>query len=227
MNCRLKLKVILASVFIASATGVSAQWQVGIKSGVSITSTDRSQSGRVDETYSSRAGWRAEAMAEYAFNEWFGLGVGINLMERSHRMDRNIRYLDPVYTISHNTYMMIPVTTDFSFGGSRLRGHMYAGCFTGYRLKASREGTTYWMTDYNIYFEPFDEEMESSSEEQRFTAGLAGGVGLSYLFTDHWGVLLDAVYYYDMVSYRKSSKHLSDPRYLNSLAVSLGVTYKF
>ncbi len=217
----------LFAAAVVAAADASAQWQVGVKSGIDVTSVDRSQAGRVDETYSSRTGWAAGVMAQYSIKDWFALRAEIDLMDRTHRMDRNITYLDPVYTVYHNTYMMIPVLADFSFGGSRLRGHLYAGGYAGAWLKARRNGTTFWMTDALIYFEPFDETMSFTDEQRRFTAGIQAGVGLSYEFPGHWGVLLDAMTIYDLVSYQKSSAHLADPRYLSSIAVTLGVTYRF
>ena len=83
------------------------------------------------------------------------------------------------------------------------------------------------MTDYYVFFDDFNQKREFNSEDQRFTAGLVGGVGLNWDITDHVGLNLDALYYYDLVSYRKSYAHLSDPRYLNTLSIDLGVYYKF
>lgn len=220
----INLKSLLISVAIFTSSVASAQWQVGIKAGCGITSADRSQSGRVDETYSSGTGWAAGALAQYSFTDWLAIRAEINAMDRVHRMDRNINYLDPVHTVYHNTYLLVPVLADFSFGGKKLRGHMYAGGFAGYWLSARREGTTFWMTDYHVYFSPFNEKATFSDEQQRFTAGIQAGAGLSYKFSERWGVLLDAMYCYDLVSYRKSSPHLTDSRYLGSLVFTLGVT---
>lgn len=227
MRNRISLRTVLSVIALAAAAEVSAQWQVGIEAGMDITSIDRSQAGRVDETYSSEVGWTCGLMARYSVRDWLAVRTGFDVMDRTHRMDRNITYLDPVYTEYKNTYLTVPLMADFSFGGTRLRGHMYAGGFAGYWLNAEREGTTYWMTDYYVYFSPFDERVEFTDEQQRFTAGLQTGAGISYLISNHLGVSLDAIYYYDLVSYQKSSEHLSDPRYLSSLAVSLGVTWNF
>lgn len=221
------LRIVLFFVLVATASRVSAQWQIGIGAGIDITSVDRSQAGRVDESYSSGVGWAAGIMGRYSFNDWFALRAEIDVMDRSHWMDRNINYLDPVYTVYHNTYMIIPILADFSFGGNRLRGHLYAGGYAGTWLNARRSGTTFWMTDYLVYFEPFNEKMTITDEQRRFTAGLQAGVGLSYDISGHWGVMLDAMECYDLVSYRKSPAHLADPRYLSSIAVTLGITYSF
>ena len=64
-------------------------------------------------------------------------------------------------------------------------------------------------------------------KDSRFNAGLVGGLGLSYLINEHWGLNLDALYYYDLVSHRRSSPHLRDPRYLNTLSITFGASYIF
>ena len=40
-------------------------------------------------------------------------------------------------------------------------------------------------------------------------------------------ITLDALYYYDFVSHHKGYSHLSDPRYLSTLSITLGVAFCF
>lgn len=224
-NSILKVIILCAAMFIG--TNTFAQWQTGIKTGMNITAPDRSQAGRVDEIYSAGTGWIAGATVQYNFLEWLALRTEIDVTDRTHRMDRNIRYIDPVYTVYHNTYLMVPVMADFSFGGRKVRGHLYTGGFAGYWLTGNREGTTFWMTDFNVYFSPFNEKIEFTDEDNRFTAGLTAGAGLSYNFIGSWGLDLGAMYFHDLASYHNSSPHISDPRYLSSISITLGISYKF
>lgn len=218
---------VLAVLLCWTATEAKAQWAIGIKGGWTCTSPDRSIAGRIDETYSRLSGFDAGFQTRCEFNDWIALRADLSYMKRSHRMDRNLNYLDPVFTEYRNDYLMLPVMADFSFGGEALRGHLLCGGFAGYWLQSRIKGTTYWMTDYYVFFDDFNQKREFNSEDQRFTAGLVGGVGLNWDITDHVGLNLDALYYYDLVSYRKSYAHLSDPRYLNTLSIDLGVYYKF
>jgi len=204
-----------------------AQWSVGLKGGWDYTSITRSNAGRIDESYSGFSGFDAGIQARYGFTDWFALRVDLSFMRRSHCMKRNLDYLDPVFTNHHNYYLMLPVLADFSFGGEKLRGHAYAGGYMGYWLKERRVGKTYWMTDYHVYFENFDEIREFTGEDVRFCAGLVGGLGLNYKLDEHWGINLDALYYYDLTSHRRSSPHLRDPRYLSTLSVTFGASYIF
>ena len=204
----------------------AAQWAVGLRGGWTRTTISRYNGGRIDEAYSALGGMEAGVQGSYTFNSWLALRANLSLMQRSHRMDRNLNYLDPVYTEHINSYLMLPVVADFSFGGERLRGHMLVGGYAGYWLGERRRGTTFWMTDYYVFFENFDEEREFTDEDVLENGGVCLGAGLSYAIADKWVVGLDAMYYYDLTSHHKGSPHLADPRYLNTLSVSLNVNYK-
>jgi hypothetical protein len=221
MNKRI---IFLFALLLGLATeGVHAQWAVGIKGGVNATSVDRSNAGRIDETYSSLRGFDLGIQAHYSFNDWLALRVDLDYMTRSHRMDRNLTIVDTLFMEYSNSYLMLPVLADFSFGGSKLRGHLLCGGFAGYWLTAHRKGVTFGITG----FLDVDEDLEFNDDTQRLTAGLAAGASLSYDINSWLGVNLDALYYYDLVSYRKGYEHLNDPRYLSTLTFDLGVYYKF
>ena len=228
MQLKMALKMLsLATLLCVTALTVSAQWSLGIKGGWDYTSIMRSNAGRIDETYSPKSGYDVGIQARYGFTNWFALRADLSVMRRSHRMDRHLDYLDSLYTEHHNLYLMLPILADFSFGGEHFRGHAMLGGYVGYWLQDHVKGKTYWMTDYYMYYTPFGEKREFTSEDRRFNAGVVGGLGLSYLINEHWGLNLDALYYYDLVSHRRSSPHLRDPRYLNTLSVTLGVYYQF
>jgi hypothetical protein len=227
MNRSIQLKLFLALLLCSAAMTAAAQWSIGIKGGWDYTSITRSNAGRIDETYSPKSGYDVGIQARYGFTNWFALRADLSVMRRSHRMDRHLDYLDSLYTEHHNLYLMLPILADFSFGGEHFRGHAMLGGYVGYWLQDHIKGKTYWMTDYYMYYTPFDEKREFTSEDRRFCAGVTGGLGLSYLIDKHWGLNLDALYYYDLVSHRRSSPHLRDPRYLNTLSVTLGVGYQF
>lgn len=217
--------ILAAGLLSLHGTEMRAQWQVGVKAGTVVTAVDRSQAGRVDETYSAGTGWAAGVTGAISVTDWFAVRAELDLMDRTHRMDRNLPYLDPVYTIHHNTYAVLPVLADFSFGRNRLRGHMYAGAFAGYWLNAHRKGVTFWMTDYNVYFNDFNEKEEFTKEQRRAAAGLEAGAGLSCRLTPVCTLNLEAMYLYDLVSYTRSNPHIADPRYLDTIGISFGVSF--
>ena len=121
------------------------RWTIGMKGGWSYTSIDRSNMGRVDETYSPLSGSCAGIQARYSFLDWLAIRADLEFMSRSYEMKRNLHYIDQVHTKYSNVYLMLPVMADFSFGGRKLRGHAYGGVYGAFWRKARTEGTTFWM----------------------------------------------------------------------------------
>lgn len=220
------VKFFLVFVMVTIYGEATAQWSVELRGGWNSTTISRYNAGRMDEAYSALGGFEMGIQGRRDINPWLALRANISFMQRSHRMDRNLNYIEPVYTEHINSYLMLPVVADFSFGGDRLRGHLLAGCYGGYWLRERRRGTTFWMTDYYVYFEDFDEHREFTDEDIRLNAGVTFGAGLSCSLGSKWEVGLDAIYYYDLTSHHKGSPHLADPRYLNTLSLSLNVNYK-
>ena len=204
---------------------VDSRWAIGLRGGWCSTTISRYDAGRMDEDYSALGGFEVGIHGSYAFNSWFALRANLSFMQRSHRMDRNLNYIDPVYTEHLNNYLMLPIMADFSFGGERLRGHLLTGAYAGYWLNERRRGTTYWMTDYYVYFEPFDETRSFTDEDLRLNAGLVVGAALSSPLGDKWELGLDALYYDDLTSHHQGYSTLADPRYLNTLSVNLNLNY--
>jgi len=225
--------ILLCWMTIEAAAQEKPRWTVGVKGGWSYTSIGRSNMSRVDETYSPQSGYDVGVQARYSLLDWLAIRADLDFMSRSYKMNRNLHYIDQVYTKYSNDYLMLPVMADVSFGWKRLRGHAYGGVYGAFWMKARTEGTTFWMTDYYIYFDDFKENRQFNSEDRRLTAGGVGGLGVSYAFPDVWKkgcglvVTLDALYYYDFVSHHKGYPHLSDPRYLSTLAITLGVAACF
>ena len=209
----------------------NAKWSIGMKIGPNWTSISQSNFGRIDETFSPLLSMDAGIQARYAFTDWLAIRADLSFMCRDYRMDRNLNYLDPVFTKNKNAFITLPIMADFSFGGKKLQGHAYCGCYGAFWAFADKEGKTYWMTDYYVYFEDFKGKREFNNEDQRLIAGAVGGLGLSYVFANllesELVISVDALYYYDLVSHHKGYAHLSDPRYLNTLSLTLGLAYSF
>ena len=209
------------------------RWTVGMQGGWNYTSIDRSNMGRVDETYSPLSGFSVGVQARYSLLDWLAIRADLELMNRSHQMDRNLHYIDQVYTKHTDKYLMLPVMADFSFGGKKLRAHAYGGVYGAYWMKARTEGTTFWMTDYYVYFDDFKEDRPFNNEDRRLIAGGVGGLGLTYTIPYAGGrkgghvITLDALYYYDFVSHHNGHPNLSDPRYLSTLSITLGLAFYF
>jgi hypothetical protein len=203
-----------------------AQWFVGVRGGVANTIISRSHADRVDETYHNLCGYDFGINSRYDVNPWLSIRADLGLMQRNHRLQRHLNYLSPVYTNHLNTYLTLPLMADFSFGGTTLRGHLMLGAFCGYWLGQHVNGTTYGMTDYDVYFIDFDEQRPFTRENRRFDAGMLGGIGLSYRLTQCLNLNLDALLYYDLISHHKGYPNLQDYRYLSTYSVTFGISYQ-
>ncbi len=218
-----KIKLFILLFFIALATNVNAQFGIGVKGGLDFNSVTRSNSGRIDETYHAKKGADYGLVLSYQINEWFALRANVEMLSRSHTMKRNLNVVKGIYTDYNNQYLTVPVMADFTFGGTKLRGHFMMGGYVSYWMAANVSGTTVSIYDEMI---PFDEKMEFNEYHNRFVAGLVAGPGLSFGLTDNISLELDALLYYDLMSYMKVSKITPDPRYNNTVSLTLGVIYK-
>jgi hypothetical protein len=147
----------------------------------------------------------------------------IEMMSRSHTMKRNLNVVKNVYTNYNNSYINLPVMADFSFGGEKLRGHFALGGYISYWMTSKREGKMMNLSDEIV---PFDEKNAFNKYHNRLVAGVVAGPGISYDVTEKITLQLDALIYYDMVSYMKIGEISKDPRYNNTLSLTLGATYK-
>ncbi len=218
-----KTKLLILLFFIALATNVNAQFGIGLKGGLDFNSVTRSNSGRIDETYHAKNGADYGIILSYQINEWFALRANVEMLSRSHTMKRNLNAVKGLYTDYKNQYLTVPVMADFTFGGARVRGHFMMGGYVSYWMMANVSGNTFDL--YNK-IRPFNEKMEFNEYHNRFVAGLVAGPGLSVALTEKISLELDALLYYDLVSYMKVSKVSPDPRYNNTASLTLGVIYK-
>ena len=218
-----KAKLLILLFFIALATNVNAQFGIGLKGGLDFNSVTRSNSGRIDETYHAKNGADYGIILSYQINEWFALRANVEMLSRSHTMKRNLNAVKGLYTDYRNQYLTVPVMADFTFGGARVRGHFMMGGYVSYWMMANVSGNTFDL--YNK-IRPFNEKMEFNEYHNRFVAGLVAGPGLSVALTEKISLELDALLYYDLVSYMKVSKVSPDPRYNNTASLTLGVIYK-
>ena len=101
---------VLAVILLGlTATHANAQWAVGIKDGWTRTSTDRTNLGRIDESYSPLSGYDIGIQAHYSFADWIAIRVDVDYMRRSHRMDRNLFFTSEAFTEYRNDYLILPV----------------------------------------------------------------------------------------------------------------------
>lgn len=219
-----KLKFIVLFLFLCGTSVTQAQWSIGVKGGLDRNMVVRSNAGRLDETYHAKVGTDFGIFGRYQFNECFGLRADLSVMSRSHTMRRNLNYVKPTYTDYKNSYIMLPVMADITVGFEKLHFHLMGGAFAGYWITAKRSGKSSITVDEVLI--AFDEKIEFNKEHNRFCAGVAAGVGVDYDVANSFALELDALFYYDLTSYMKVDKIVAEPRYCNTLSLTLGLIYK-
>jgi len=207
-----------------------AQWAVGLSGGLNNNTPSVTKGITQDAAYESRLGYNVGVMGRYQFCDWLAVRADLRVSSRNYHMQRNLSQMKDVYTDHRDTYLHLPVMGDFSFGGQKLRGHLYLGGYIGDWLDAHRKGNAVrelFIEDEYLYTAHFDEKMEfDSRRDRRFNAGLLGGLGLTYEVATHWELMLESFYMYDLTSSNKTYT-ISNPRYNTTINFNLGVAYKF
>lgn len=179
---------------------------------------------QTDYHYMDRWGLTAGIVGQYDVSSWLGVRAELSWVQKNYRQTRyhqsviNYRYT--------NNYLLLPVMASFGFGGQQWRGFCHIGAYGGYWLNSHRAGTdvnNYTGRSYLIN----DDVAFNSERDQRFDAGLLGGIGLEYRLTRHWALQTEIRYYYSVVSSQKDYMRIADPRYHSTLALTVGAAYLF
>lgn len=179
---------------------------------------------RNNGTWYSDRGINIEARAGYQFNQWFGIRSGLQLISKNYITDLEVKYLDnkDVYRTYYNDmYLQLPLMADLSIGGEDVRIHFMAGGYAGYWLSQWRHGYVYVAGDPR----PYTGDAYSFVEgyDNRFDAGLAGGLGLNLRVSPAWQLQFEGNYYHGLVSVAKTPYKL----YNRAWTFGMGVTYHF
>ena len=219
--CALILGVLSLSTFTANA-----QWRVGASGGADYNWFTINKQYQNNYHYAGAWGWNAAVFGQYNFKNWLGLRFELEASERNHRFYRDGIYENTNY-VNRNTYLHLPVMTQFSFGGEKVRGFVHTGIYAGYWLAGRQVGT---------YFEPLSEETMKlnisydfqSEKDQRWDFGLVGGIGIEFLLAEHWAMHIESRCYYSFIS---TVKHYMEPvkdnRYNTTLGIQAGFSYIF
>lgn len=188
-----------------------------------------------DGEYFTRRGINLEARFGYQFNEWFGIRSGIQMMSKNYSADLNVKYLNfegSYTTDNQNLYLQLPVMADLSLGGEAVRIHFMAGGYAGFWATQWRQGYVYVSGDErpwtgNAYH--FVKAEDDSFSDNRFDAGLAGGLGLELRVAPAWRLLFEGNYYHGLISTSKGVNALGEAykTFNRTWTFGMGVTYQF
>ena len=216
--------VLLAIPLLLLPVAARAQWRAGVTGGAAYNVFSMDRQYMTDYRLEGRWGASAGVVCQYDFNDWLAVRADLNWTQKNYRKHRMVlKDMDYHY---RNDYLQLPVTASFSFGGEKLRGFCNLGVYAGLWLGSHRAGSDY--NNFGGYAYAFSEQVAFDPEvDQRWDFGPAGGLGVQYRIASHWAVMLEARYYYSLVSTVKQYMRVQDYRYNTTAAIQLGVQYIF
>ena len=227
----MQMRYVFISVLIIVSSAVHAQWRVGASGGADYNWYSINTQYQTDYRYSGAWGWNAALFTQYNFLPWVGLRAEVETSERNYRFYRTRTYAGTDY-ITHNTYVHVPLMAQFSFGdaiggsGVSMRGFLNIGGYAGLWAASAMRGN--WYDDMSGKTLPISQPVVFNKEkDQRFDTGLAGGIGIEIMPTDHWSVHIESRCYYSLLSSVKQYMTIKDYRYNTTLTLQAGFSYLF
>lgn len=227
-------RIALLCLALAAAVPAAAQWRVGVTAGYTYNKLSMDTGYAYDMRYEERGGFTVGIPVQYDFFDWLGVRAEVSFVQKGHKMHRTDQYAG-LWTDTRNNYLQVPVMAHFSFGGSRVRGFLNAGGYIGGWLSSHRKGAAFRffgdevgddngiITAGNRY--EFDEKVPfDSHRDNRFEAGLAGGIGVSCRVTTRLTVEAEGRCYYALTDMQKDYMKFRTPRYNTTFVIQAGCT---
>lgn len=230
-----KQLLVILVLWLTGIQAASAQWRVGVNAGYAHNTLDIDRGYAYDMRYGSRGGFTMGVPVQYDFTDWFGLRAELAYVAKGQNMHRT-HYYGALESDIRNHYLQLPVMASFSFGGSRLRGFVNAGAYVGAWLACYEEGMNKNMfggspesgllDENNAYISDGKLDFDSR-RDNRFEAGLTGGLGIRYLLLPRVEVSLEGRCYYALTDQQKNYMYFHTPRYNTTFALLAGVSFLF
>lgn len=217
---------------LAVSVPAAAQWRVGVTAGYSYNKLCMDTGYAYDLRYEERGGFAVGIPVQYDFFDWLGVRAEVSFVQKGHKMHRTDVY-NKLHSNTRNNYLQIPVMAHFSFGGQRVRGFLNAGGYIGSWLSSHRTGLAFswygfgsgddngWITPENSH--EFDEKAPfDSRRDNRFEAGLAGGIGVGYRIMPRLEIQVEGRCYYALTDMQKDYMKFRTPRYNTTFVIQAG-----
>ena len=124
-----------------------AQWKVGIVTGVNKNHLQTSTFFATSQVrYEDQLGKEFGFTLQKTISPWFSLGTGLIGSEKSYQRSRT-GYFQEEYQLFKNSYIQIPLTSTFLFGGEKLKGFLRLGANTDIWINKRTKGNLYNVGD--------------------------------------------------------------------------------
>lgn len=228
------MTVLAAFCMVLLPSHLSAQWKVGVNAGYAYNSYSIENNYAYDFHYGGRDGLTVGIPVEYGFFDWFAVRADLTYVQKGFSMERAY---NETYRNRCDHYISLPLMARFSFGGEKLRGFLHAGGYVGYWMNSDIEGQELSATvsfdqihnnEMEGLFVPYNKKYDFNSiRDNRFEAGLAGGIGISYQILPNIEIEAEGRCYYSLTSTTKDYMLKKLPRYNTTFALMAGLKYCF
>lgn len=205
-------------------------WELGIVAGMGSNHTEINTHYAYDYVYTDMFGFNAGISALWQPKEWFGIRIDAAYIRKNLMQSRVQTATQMFVHADYNGYFQMPVMADFSFGGSRWRGHFDLGLFFGYWHDGETMGAFDAVDDGIDYFDiyTFDEPYAfDPRHDRRFEMGYAASVGLSRRCGKHLRLQGELALYYGLTSTKAESAVVNDPVYNTTKVFNLNAYWVF
>ena len=196
-------------------------WTIGVTVGPNLNWQTRDSGYAYDMAYNTGWGAAAGLSVTYEALDWLFARIDVQFMQKNYSMHRmqDVFADKNVHTSYMNNYLQVPLLADWTFG-SNVRSHILTGAYTGGWLNGQFDRILAYSHNEQKGAYTF------TPEDNRFDAGLAGGVGVTYDVLPNLRVGGEVMLYYSLTSTLKKQPYMNYTRYNNTLSVSVTASYK-
>jgi hypothetical protein len=215
------------------------QWFVGIEGGPNTNYLTTSNASEPFTNYDGMHGWNIGIPVGYRFFDWLAVQTAPTYIQKNYDIVRT-GFFTGVYQKNYNTYLQLPLTARFSFGGKALRGFVDLGGYAAYWASGRIKGTEANIlnevdTAYETvnptsilgenYAYSYDQKYTfNSAKDNRLEFGLIAGAGVSYELHQTYTFYLEGRYFRAMTDQQKNYETNQAPRYNDNFGLVAGVT---
>jgi opacity protein-like surface antigen len=212
-----------------------AKFSVGLETGYTRNYLITNISSLPFTTYKPVGGFSIGVPLQYRVTEWFSLYSDPNMTKKNYEYART-DFFQGVHETYSNTYLQVPLTGRFLFGGQRLKGFVNGGFYGAYWAFANVKGTLpnplnptngtaanpkSIFDELNPY--SFDEKYSfNDTKDNRIEFGWILGAGISYQLTESVQLFLEGRNTQGLTDQQKQYMTNQIPKYNQTYGASIG-----
>jgi hypothetical protein len=213
------------------------QLYLGVEGGPNMNYLTTSNTSEPFTNYDGMHGWNIGIPVGYRFFDWLSLQTAPTYIQKNYDIVRT-GFFTGVYQKNYNTYLQLPLSLRFSFGGKELRGFVDLGGYAAYwkssRIQGVEENilnevdTAYYTVNptsilgENNGYSYNQSYTFNSTKDNRLELGVIGGLGVSYELFETYTFYLEGRYFRAMTDQEKHYETNQAPRYNDNFGLTLG-----